>query len=61
MLRKSKYDYPLEVLDFRWIFVFNLKLFIHLICKQDGIDMMSEEQRYMMGDLCEQLFQVVQQ
>lgn len=31
------------------------------ICEQDGIDMMSEEQRYMMGALCEQLFQVVQQ
>ena len=31
------------------------------ICEQDGIDMMSEEPCYMMGRLCEQLFQVVQQ
>lgn len=31
------------------------------ICEQDGIDMLSEEPCYMMGSLCEQLFQVVQQ
>ena len=31
------------------------------ICEQDGIDMMSEEPCYIMGGLCEQLFQVVQQ
>lgn len=31
------------------------------ICEQDGIDMMSEEPCYIMGSLCEQLFQVVQQ
>ena len=31
------------------------------ICEQDGIDMLSEEPCYIMGSLCEQLFQVVQQ
>nr|DAG24489.1 MAG TPA: hypothetical protein [Caudoviricetes sp.] len=29
--RKSKYDYPLEVLGFRGIFAFILKLFVPLI------------------------------
>ena len=31
------------------------------ICEQDGIDMMSEDPCYIMGSLCEQFFQVVQQ
>ena len=31
------------------------------ICEQDGIDMMSEESCYIMGSLCEQFFQAVQQ
>ena len=31
------------------------------ICEHDGIDMMSEEPCYIMGSMCEQFFQVVQQ
>ena len=30
-------------------------------CEQNGIDMMSEEPCYIMGSLCEQFFQAVQQ
>ena len=38
--------------------------FLHVvahICEQDRIDMMSEEPCYIMGGLCEQFFQAVQQ
>ena len=37
-----------------------LHVVVH-ICEHDGIDMMSEEPCYIMGSLCEQFFQVVQQ
>lgn len=37
-----------------------LHVVVH-ICERNGIDMLSEEPCYMIGSLCEQLFQVVQQ